>query len=116
MVRQVHVLTYDSVFAVVLGLFLAMLVGLDAGFRIGRWRIQRDGDAHEGLGSIEAASLAFLGLLLGFAFSNALGRFDARRDLIVTEVNAIETAYRRLDLAPVEDQAGLRRLFRDYLD
>jgi hypothetical protein len=65
---------------------------------------------------IEAATFALLGLLLGFAFSGALGRFDTRRGLIVQEANAIGTAYLRLDLAPTDDQPELRRLFREYLD
>ena len=109
-------MTYYAVFPIVLGLFLAMVVCLELGFRIARHRARGDGSAHEGLGSMEAAVFALLGLLLGFAFSNALGRFDARRGLIVQEANAISTAYLRLDLAPAEDQAALRTLFREYLD
>jgi hypothetical protein len=105
-----------AILPVVLGLFVAMVVCLELGYRLGWRRIRVDGGAHEGLGSIEAATFALLGLLLGFAFSGALGRFDARRSLIVQEANAIGTAYLRLDLAPPEDQPMLRQLFREYLD
>jgi hypothetical protein len=108
--------TFYAILPLVIGLFLAMVVCLEIGYRIARRRIQHDGAAHEGLGSIEAATFALLGLLLGFAFSGALGRFDARRGLIVQEANAIGTAYLRIDLAPTDDQPGLRRLFREYLD
>ena len=108
--------TFYAVLPIVVGLFLAMVVCLEIGYRVGHRRIQRDGAAHEGLGSIEAATFALLGLLLGFAFSGALGRFDNRRNLIVQEVKAIGTAYLRLDLAPTDDQPELRRLFREYLD
>ena len=45
-----------------------------------------------------------------------MSRLDTRRQLIVQEANAIGTAYLRLDLLPVNDQPGLRHLFRDYLD
>ena len=109
-------MTFDSVFPIVFGLFLAMVVCLEIGYRFGRRRIERDGAASEGLGSIEGATFAMLGLLLGFAFSGALGRFDTKRDLIVQEANAIGTAYLRIDLAPMGDQPELRRLFREYLD
>ena len=112
-----HAVTYSAIFPIVVGLFLAMLACLEAGYRAGRRRMRIDAaGAHEGLGSVEAATFALLGLLLGFAFSGALARFDARRGLIVDEATAIGTAYQRLDLAPAEDQPGLRRLFREYLD
>ena len=110
-------MTFYAVFPIVIGLFLAMVACLEAGYRIGRRRIQRDGAAaHEGISAMEAATFAMLGLLLGFAFSGALGRFDTRRGLIVQEANAIGTAYLRLDLAPTGDQPEMRRLFREYLD
>jgi hypothetical protein len=102
--------------SIVVGLFVAMVVCLEAGYRLARRRLRTEGAAHEGLGSIEAAVFALLGLLLGFAFSQALGRFDARRDMIIDEANAIGTAYLRVDLAPVDDQPRLRQLFRKYLD
>jgi hypothetical protein len=109
--------SFATVFPIVVGLFLAMVACLEAGYRAGRRRMRVDAAAaHEGLGAIEAATFALLGLLLGFAFSGALGRFDARRGMIVQEANAIGTAYLRLDFAPAEDQPALRRLFREYLD
>ena len=109
-------MSFATVLPIVVGLFLAMVACLELGYRAGRRRMRVDSAAHEGLGSIEAATFALLGLLLGFAFSGALGRFDARRGLIIEEANAIGTAYLRLDLAPLEDQPGLRHLFREYLD
>ena len=116
MVSCGRVLTFYAIFPIVIGLLLAMVVCIEIGYRIGQRRQGRYGDAHEGLASMEAAIFALLGLLLGFAFAGALGRFDTRRNMVVTEANAIGTAYLRLDLAPAEDQPALRRLFRDYLD
>jgi hypothetical protein len=93
--------SFATVFPIVVGLFLAMVACLEAGYRAGRRRMRVDAAAaHEGLGAIEAATFALLGLLLGFAFSGALGRFDARRGMIVQEANAIGTASLRLDFAP----------------
>lgn len=65
---------------------------------------------------MEAAVFALLGLLLAFAFSGAMSRLDARRELIVHEASAIGTAYLRLDVLPASDQPPMRRLFREYLD
>ena len=106
----------NAIYPLVIGLFVAMVVCLEIGYRLARRRIRLHGDAHEGLGSIEAATFALLGLLLGFAFAGALDRFNTRRALIVQEANGIGTAYLRLDLTPADDQPALRRLFREYLD
>lgn len=94
-------------------LFAGMVVCLEAGYRLGRRRLALG--TYRSLSDIETAIFALLGLLLGFAFAGATSRFEARRDLIVKEANAIGTAYLRLDLVPATDQPDLRRLFRTYL-
>lgn len=100
---------------VALGLFVGMLVCLDIGYRLG-WRAQHHESSHEGIGALEAAVYALLGLLLGFTFSGATSRFEAHRQLSVKEANAISTAYLRLDELPQDRQPEMRRLFRDYLN
>ena len=65
---------------------------------------------------MEAAIFALLGLLLGFSFSGATTRLEARRQLIIGEANAIGTAYLRLDELPASDQPEMRHLFREYVD
>lgn len=71
--------------------------------------------AHEGIGVIEAAVFALLGLLLGFSFSGGISRMGTKRQLIVQEANAIGTAYLRLDQLPASEQPEMRRLFMQYL-
>ena len=46
----------------------------------------------------------------------ALTRYDQRKNLEEEEVNAIGTAYVRVDLLPAADAAKLRPLLREYLD
>ena len=100
-----------------LGLMLGMLVLLEIGRRIGNHRLANDPEgARAGTGTVEGAVFALLGLLIAFTFSGAASRFDARRDLIVQETNAIGTAYLRLDLLPAGAQPALRDLFRRYVD
>src|SRR3981189_560756 len=65
--------------------------------------------------TIENADIALFGLLLAFTFSGAIGRFDEHRSLATDELNAIDTAYHRLDLLPPETQPPIRQLFRDYV-
>lgn len=99
------------------GLFVAMLLFLEAGRRLGMRQIARNPEkAATGLGTIESTAFALFGLLLAFTFAGAGSRFDARRELIAEEANAIGTAYLRLDLLPGEAQPALRQSFRAYLD
>lgn len=61
------------------------------------------GDAEAAEGYLLSATLALLGLLIAFTFSLAISRFDARRQLVVNEANAIGTALapcRACQLAP----------------
>jgi hypothetical protein len=100
--------------ALSIGVFFGIVACLEAGYRLGRR--SSDDLAHEGIGAIEAAVFALLGLLLGFSFAGGMYRLDARRQLIIEEANAIGTAYLRLDLLASSDQPEMRRLFREYLD
>jgi hypothetical protein len=100
---------------VAIGLFVAMLVCLEIGHRIGVRRAERDPE-EAGVGVVDGAIFALLGLLVAFTFSGAADRFDQRRTLIVEEANAIGTAYLRLDLLPTAARDDLREMFRRYLD
>ena len=98
----------------VAALFLGMLACLEIGRRTGR---RADvSAAREGLGVIEGAMFALLGLLVAFTFSGAATRFEGRRHLIVEEANDIGTAYLRVDLLPADAQPVIRDLFRRYVD
>lgn len=105
-----------SVLAAV-GLFAGMLALLELGRRLGRHRLGRgDEAARAGVGAVEGAVFALLGLLVAFTFSGAAARFDQRRQLILDEANAIGTAWLRLDLLPASAQPELRDLMRKYVD
>ncbi|MBC7927657.1 MAG: DUF4239 domain-containing protein, partial [Bryobacteraceae bacterium] len=102
--------------AVAVGLFLGVLACLELGYRLARRQTEQPELAQEGIGAIEAAVFALLGLLLGFSFAGGTTRLDSRRQLIVQEANAIGTAYLRLDLLGAADQPDMRGLFREYLE
>jgi len=96
-------------------LFLGMLVLLEAGRRLGLRRRPAEADDRGGLGAIEGAVFALFGLLVAFTFSGAASRFSEKRMLIAEEVNAVGTAYLRIDLVPDDAQPALRELFRQYV-
>lgn len=98
-------------------LWLTMIACIELGRRIGLSRIRKLGtEARVGVGIADALVYGMLAFLVGFTFSGAAARFDHRRELVANEVNAIGTAWARLDLLPAQDQAILRPLFRTYLD
>jgi hypothetical protein len=98
-------------------LLVGMLVCLEFGRYLGVRRLSSDPQgAMSGLGAAQGAMFSLYGLLLAFTFSGAAGRYDARKQLIVEEANAIGTAYLRLDLLPIETQPAMRAQFRNYVD
>jgi hypothetical protein len=103
--------------ALAIALFCGMLILFEIGMRAGFRQISKDAEgSHVATGTIGTAILGLMGLLVGFTFFGATGRFDHRRDLIVDETNKIGTAYLRLDLLPLETQPAVKALFRDYVD
>lgn len=113
--RGVVPILVASLFAA--GLFAGILALLVLGRRAGRRRLAQDPEGlRSGLGAVEGAVFALLGLLIAFTFSGASERFDARRSLIVDETNAIGTAWLRVDLVPAAAQPELRDVFRAYVD
>ena len=108
---------YQQAIFVAVALFVGMILVLTLGRRVGvrqRERMMEGGAA--GIGAVEAAIFALLGLMIAFTFQGAASRLDMRRMLIVEEANNIGTAWLRIDVLPAAAQPGMRDLFRQYLD
>jgi hypothetical protein len=98
-------------------LFCGVLMCMRIGWRIGRKRLLALGeDWQAGLGTLDGAVLGLMGLLVAFTFTGAATRFDARRSLVTEHVNAIGTAWLRLDLLAAPEREKAREGFRRYVD
>jgi hypothetical protein len=98
-------------------LAIGVFILIEVGQRMGAKQLVKEGDDYlKGVGAIESAVFALLGLILAFSFSGALTRFDERRQLVITEAENISTAWSRISLLPDDAQAPMRDLFRRYLD
>jgi hypothetical protein len=98
-------------------LFAGLLGCLRLGWKIGRRQFFRTGeDSQAGLGAIDGSVFGLMGLLIAFTFTGAANRFHERRELITQHVNAIGTAWLRLDLLSDEDRNKARDGFRRYVD
>ncbi|MGL4402015.1 MAG: DUF4239 domain-containing protein [Luteolibacter sp.] len=110
-----HTILLSVAFAA--ALFAGVLVCMRIGWRIGRKRLQSLGeDGQAGLGALDGAVFGLMGLLIAFTFTGAATRFDARRSLVTQHVNAIGTAWLRLDLLADPEREKARDGFRRYVD
>jgi hypothetical protein len=118
---QISAFTWD--FDVVQGspllvfLLSALIFGLSLwlGILIGRKTPSLHTNERRDMDLIVGSALTLLGLIIGFSFSLAAGRYDQRKNYEEEEANAIGTEYLRAGLLPAADAAELRALLREYL-
>ena len=72
-----------------------MLGATFAGLAVGRALAARSDHHREPFGILQGALVGFMGLVLAFGLSLAVGRYEARRANVVAEANAIGTTYLR---------------------
>ena len=97
--------------------FVAVLVSIEAGYRLGHAIHRRSEDEKESpVGAIAGSILGLLAFMLAFTFGLVAERYDARRTLVREEANAIRTAYFRADFLPEADRAEAKGLLRKYVD
>lgn len=75
---------------------LVLIVGAaGCGLLLGRSLREKKESVSESFGVLQAALLGFMGLILAFGLSLAIGRYDIRRQAVVDDANAIGTTYLR---------------------
>jgi len=101
---------------VVAALFGLLLVATEVGFRRGRViRARLEDSAKSELGTLQGAMIGLLALLLAFSFAMAESRFDARRQLVLEEANAIGTTYLRSKALAELYRVEVVKLLQDYV-
>ena len=96
-------------------LFALLVLAHLVGFRVARrGRARADEGERSETSTLQGGMLALLGLLLGFTFAAASQRFDARKQLVLDEANAIGTAYLRATAVPGGEEVA--ELLRRYVD
>src|SRR5436189_4214322 len=96
-------------------LAVVLLALSEFGWRIGLARSRAKPEKTQNGGSVPAAVLTLLGLLLGFTFAMAVSRHENRRELVVQEANSIHTTARRARLLPEPQAGNVGRLLREYV-
>jgi len=90
--------------------WISAIIG--ASFRKGQRNLKDEGQ--DDLTLLLGATLTLLGLIIGFTFSMAVGRYDQRKNLEEEEANAIGTEYIRVGLLPA-DASRVQTLLKRYL-
>lgn len=95
--------------------FIILWLSTRAGALIAESRPVKEGEM-DYVNSMRTVSLTLLSLIIGFAFSMAVSRYDLRKADEEEEANAIGTEYARAGLLPPADAAKVRNLLVQYLD
>jgi hypothetical protein len=107
----------DDDLTVAMAILLALLLGTqEIGYRLG-WFLRRRREPMEAeksaLNFATAGMVGLLAFLLGISLSMASGRYEARRDSVLAEANAIGTTWLRAGVVQPEGQA-IQRVLREY--
>jgi hypothetical protein len=95
-----------------------VLVAAEIGFRIGLWLKRRDPDS---VGTTMTAAvvggmLGLMAFLMAFTIGIVLDQHGGRKAMVVTEANAVGTAYLRAGFLDEPDLTSTRDLLREYVE
>ncbi len=91
---------------------LLFLLSVEAAYQLGRrWP---SSDTSQG-GTALGAMFALVGFLLAFTFAMAGSQYDARRQLVLEDANAIGTTYQRAAQLPEPHRSKIRGWLREYV-
>jgi hypothetical protein len=93
------------------------LLAIEAGRRLADYRRQRSAEEKETpVGGMVGGTLGLLAFILAFTFSLAASRFEARRQILLQEANAIGTCYLRAGMLSEPMRTDAQNLLREYVD
>jgi hypothetical protein len=108
---------FNNEWLFLLTVVVIVLAAAEGGVRLGlRLHWSKDEARRAQIGGVQSAVLGLLGLLLGFTFAMGVNRYDAHRNLVFKEANAVGTAWLRTGLLPEAHRAPVRDLLARYVD
>jgi hypothetical protein len=108
---------FNNEWLFLLTVIVIVLAAAEVGVRIGlTLHRSRDEARRSQIGGVQSAVLGLLGLLLGFTFAMGVNRYDARRNLVLKEANAVGSAWLRAGLLPEAHSAPVKSLLARYVD
>ncbi len=104
------------------GVFLVtmalVLIAAEIGYRIGIWLQRRDASTGTTpiTGAMVGGLLGLMAFLLAFSIGIVINQHNGRREMVVTEANAVGTAYLRVGFLDDPDRTIARDLLREYVE
>jgi hypothetical protein len=100
------------------GTVALVLIAAEIGFRIGIWLQRRDTDSGKTpmTGAVVGGMLGLIAFLLAFSIGIVINQHNSRKAMVVTEANAIGTAYLRAGFLGETDRTSSRDLLREYVE
>jgi hypothetical protein len=93
------------------------LLAVEVGYRFARYQQRRAHEEKETpLGGMVGGTLGLLAFMLAFTFGLAGSRFEDRRQILLSEANAIGTTYLRAAMLPQPMRTEAQDLLREYVD
>jgi len=97
-----------SPFLVFLIFFLLMLLFFEGGFKIGKWRKRLRANEDKSAEPMIGGVLGLLAFVLAFSFNIAANRYELRKQNVVSDANAVSTAFLRADLVPEPQRSVIK--------
>ena len=95
---------------------LLVIGSIELGFLIGkRVRRKSEDEKESPVSAIAGTVLALLAFILAFTFGIVSDRYDARRELVRDQANAIRTSYLRSDFLPEPSRDQANDLYHTYV-
>jgi len=109
--------------AVFMATLCLIFLSVEAGHRLARYQRRRsEGEKESSVGSMAGSTGAMVGAMLGllafmlaFTFGLAGSFFQTRREVVLSEANAIGTTYLRAAMLPESIGTEARKLLREYV-
>ena len=104
-----------SIWLVGIIVLIILLAALEFGYRVGlsRRELWKGADSSSGQ-YILTSMFALLGLILAFTYGAGVSRFDASKQSITVEANAIRVAFLRADMVAKPESTELKQALLDY--
>lgn len=103
---------------VYLGGVVLLLLIAEIGFRIGRWMREKDPTMGKNrvTSSLVGGLMALMAFLMAMTIGTVVSQHIARRDMVVTEANAVGTAFLRAGYLEEPAQSSARELLKEYVE
>jgi hypothetical protein len=95
-----------------------VLIAAEIGYRIGIWLQQRNDSTGQTpiTGAMVGGLLGLMAFLLAFSIGIVINQHNLRREMVVTEANAVGTAYLRVGFLDDPDRTTSRELLTEYVE